>query len=263
MNRLTTSLVPSLVLATAVSAFAQDPITGTWRADLRPNAGGSRSASFDLTYDGKTSVTGAISGMPSRGEVKTGTYDPVKKAMKLEIGPQGQGAMLTLSGTVVDGMMTGTVIGADGTDGTFLLRKEGPASDGGDAPKAVQAGFAEVSTWVTKAAALVPAAKYSYKPTSAVRSYGQIVAHIADSYLYYCGKATKRETQWSDAIEKGAVDKATLAPKLAQALASCDAVYAAGNGEIGPLMANVAHTSLHYGNLITYIRMLGMTPPSS
>lgn len=183
--------------------------------------------------------------------------------MKLEIGPQGQGAMLTLTGTLVDGIMTGTVIGADGTDGTFLFRKEGAASSGGDAAKAVQTGFAEVSAWVTKAAALAPADKYSYKPTSTVRSYGQIIAHIADSYLYYCGRATKRDTQWSDEIEKASTEKAALVPKLAQAVQSCNAAYAAGNGDVGQLMANVAHTNLHYGNLITYIRMLGMTPPSS
>jgi predicted small secreted protein len=90
-----------------------------------------------------------------------------------------------------------------------------------------------------------------------------VIAHIADSYLYYCGRATKRDTQWSDAIEKGATDKAALAPKLAQALASCNTVYAGTGGDIGQLMANVAHTNLHYGNLITYIRMLGMVPPSS
>lgn len=263
MNRLTPTLISALLLVTASAALAQDPVTGTWKAELRPNAGGSRSATFELKYDGTSTVTGAISGMPSRGEVKTGTYDPVKKAMKLEIGPQGQGAMLTLTGTLVDGIMTGTVIGADGTDGTFLFRKEGAASSGGDAAKAVQTGFAEVSAWVTKAAALVPADKYSYKPTSTVRSYGQIIAHIADSYLYYCGRATKRDTQWSDEIEKASTEKAALVPKLAQAVQSCNAAYAAGNGDVGQLMANVAHTNLHYGNLITYIRMLGMTPPSS
>ena len=69
--------------------------------------------------------------------------------------------------------------------------------------------------WVTKAAGLVPADKYSYKPTSTVRSYAQIIAHIADSYLNYCGKATKRETQWSQAIENGSTEKATLVPNSA------------------------------------------------
>jgi uncharacterized damage-inducible protein DinB len=28
-------------------------------------------------------------------------------------------------------------------------------------------------------------------------------------------------------------------------------------------MAAIAHTNLHYGNLVTYMRMLGLTPPSS
>lgn len=263
MKRLTILLVAASTLLTGPTALAQDPVTGVWKAELLPNAGGSRSASFDLKYDGKTGVTGAISGMPSRGEVKAGTYDPVKKAMKLEIGPAGEGAMLTLTGTLVGGTMTGTVTSADGTDGTFLFTKDGQGASGGDAAKAAQAGFAEVSAWVTKAAALVPADKYAYKPAITVRSYGQVIAHVADSYLYYCGRATKRDTQWSDAIEKGATDRATLAPKLKQALESCNSVYAAGNGDIGQLMANVAHTNLHYGNLITYIRMLGLVPPSS
>jgi hypothetical protein len=262
MTKLTT-LLAALSLAVSAPARAQDPITGVWRAELRPNAGGSRSATFDLKYDGKSGVTGAISGMPSRGEVKTGTYDPVKKAMKLEIGPAGQAATLTLTGTLFDGTMTGTVIAPDGNDGTFRFTKEGADESGGNVRKGAQAAFAEVSEWVTKAAALVPADKYAYKPVPTVRSYGQIVAHVADSYLYYCGKATKRDTQWSDAIEKGTTDKATVVPKLAQALAACNSVYAGSSGDIGQLMGNVAHTNLHYGNLITYIRMLGMVPPSS
>ena len=93
---------------------------------------------------------------------------------------------------------------------------------------------------------------------------GQMIGHIADSYGYYCGRAAKgRGVEWSDTIEKGKTDKATLAPRLKQAVDACNAVYGTGTGDIGQLMANVAHTNLHYGNLITYIRMLGMTPPSS
>jgi len=135
-------------------------------------------------------------------------------------------------------------------------------SGGPDAATAVKAGFTEVSEWVNKSAALIPADKYSYKPTATVRTVGQMVAHVADSYNYYCARAAGRRVEWSDAIEKGVTDKATLAPKLKQALDVCTAAYN-GKGDIGQLMANVAHTSLHYGNLITYIRMLGLTPPSS
>ena len=148
----------------------------------------------------------------------------------------------------------------------LLITIAGPAlaqdSINTDGAKAAQAGFAEVSAWVTKAAELVPAGKYSYRPAPTVRTFGQIIGHIADAYNYYCTKATNRAVQWSDAAEKGATDKATLAPKLKQALDTCNAAYSKP-GDIGQLMGNVAHTSLHYGNLITYIRMLGLVPPSS
>ena len=36
-----------------------------------------------------------------------------------------------------------------------------------------------------------------------------------------------------------------------------------GLTQIGPLTENFGHTNLHYGNMITYIRMLGLKPPSS
>jgi hypothetical protein len=50
--------------------------------------------------------------------------------------------------------------------------------------------------------------------------------------------------------------------KLKQSIDACNAVYG-GGGQVGALFGNVGHTSLHYGNIITYMRMLGLTPPSS
>lgn len=135
-----------------------------------------------------------------------------------------------------------------------------PAAD--DPQALVRAGFDEVSGWVTKAADLVPADKYAYKPVATVRSFGQLIGHIADGQNYYCARAAGRDVQWSDAVEKGSQDKAVLIQKLKDSIAVCAA--AAGSPRaFGQLMANVAHTSLHYGNIITYMRMLGLVPPSS
>ena len=255
-------------LLIAAPVLAQDPVTGSWRVEMTPSGGSTRQATMELRYDGKAAVTGTVAGMPSPADIKGGSYDPSKKTLTLPMGPtSGSSALLTLTGTLVNGIATGTGVSTDGSEGTFLLTRAGqaPAQGGGasDASAAVRAGFAEVSGWVTKAAELIPANRYSYKPTASVRTVGQMLGHIADSYGYYCARAAKRDVQWSDTIEKGATDKATLAPKLKQALDGCTAAYSTGTGDIGQLMANVAHTSLHYGNLITYIRMLGMTPPSS
>jgi uncharacterized damage-inducible protein DinB len=129
----------------------------------------------------------------------------------------------------------------------------------------VKKGFNEVSDWVMKSAEMVPADKYTYKPTDGVRSFGQLVAHITDSYNYFCAHAVGKQIKWEDAVvaEKGSTDKDTLLPKLKEAVGRCTAAYDAKNSQFGPLFANVGHTSLHYGNIITYMRMMGLKPPSS
>jgi hypothetical protein len=50
---------------------------------------------------------------------------------------------------------------------------------------------------------------------------------------------------------------------LKKALDGCSPVYGNANSHIDRLFANIAHANLHYGNLVTYMRMLGLTPPSS
>ena len=134
---------------------------------------------------------------------------------------------------------------------------------GGDAAAAARQGFDEVTGWITKAADLVPADKYNYRPAQSVRTFGQLVAHVADGHNYFCGRAGGRNVQWSDAVANGATDKATVVRQLRQSIDACKAVYGGARSQIGPLMANYGHTSLHYGNVITYMRMLGLTPPSS
>ena len=138
-----------------------------------------------------------------------------------------------------------------------------PPAQSPDAATELRKGFTEVSGWVSQAAEMVPEDKYNYRPVDSVRTFGQLVAHIADSYNYFCARGAGNDVEWSDAIEKGSTDKATLIPKLKQALGRCTEVYKGSNGRVGPLLGNVGHTSLHYGNIITYMRMLGMKPPSS
>ncbi len=127
----------------------------------------------------------------------------------------------------------------------------------------VRNGFNEVNGWVLKAAEAVPADKYTYKPVDTVRTFGQLVAHIADSYNYFCAHGVGNKIQWAEPIGAGKLDKDTLLPKLKEAIGKCDAAYSSPNAQLRPLFANIGHTSLHYGNIITYMRMLGLKPPSS
>jgi uncharacterized damage-inducible protein DinB len=127
----------------------------------------------------------------------------------------------------------------------------------------VRNGFNEVNGFVMKAAEMVPAEKYNYKPVDTVRTFGQLIAHITDSYNYFCARGAGDKVEYTDAVEKGTTDKNTLLPKLKAAVEKCNATYGSASPQLRPLFINIGHTNLHYGNLITYLRMMGMTPPSS
>ena len=122
-------------------------------------------------------------------------------------------------------------------------------------------GFAELSGWIVKAAEIVPPEKYSYKPAPTVRTFGELLGHIADGSNYFCGRAAGKKVEWSDANAQGKTDKATVVPKLKEALDACSAAH--GTGNLGMLIQNFGHSNLHYGNIVTYMRMLGLVPPSS
>ena len=248
---------------------AADSLSGTWTGYMAQDEGQRVYITVSLKSDGGN-VTGTITGPPYPGEIRSGTFDPATGALKLEVVVQDEAKTIAIfQGKVVQGAAAGKVSVNDQT-GTFNITRDAggapaPAAKPADddaATEAIRRSFAEVSDYVTKAAALVPEDKYTYRPTESVRTFGQMVGHIADGYNYYCATAAGRKVQWSDATEKGSTDKATLVAKLEEATDACNAAHG-GAGQAGPLVSNIAHSNLHYGNLVTYIRMLGLVPPSS
>lgn len=118
---------------------------------------------------------------------------------------------------------------------------------------------------------------YNFKPTDAVRSYGQIIGHVADSQYAMCA-IVLGEKNPAVGIEKSKTSKADLIAALKGAFAYCDRAYegvteaSAGQTvkfmgsdttKLGVLSANLIHSGLHYGNLITYMRLKNIVPPTS
>ena len=132
-----------------------------------------------------------------------------------------------------------------------------------DAAAALKQAFGEVSGWILKAADMVPPDKYNYRPVGTVRTYGELLGHVADGYNYFCSQASGKKVEWSDAVSKGKTDKATIVAALKSSTAACVAAHNGPNAGIPPLIQNFGHTNLHYGNVVTYMRMLGLVPPSS
>lgn len=136
--------------------------------------------------------------------------------------------------------------------------------------------YTTIKTDTIRAAEKMPEADYSFRPAPEVRTFGQIVGHIADDQFYFCS-TVKGESKETD-IEKTVKTKAELVAKLKEAFAYCDAVYdgftdahatekvktfAGERTKLSILSFNYAHTYEHYGNIVTYMRIKGLVPPSS
>ena len=118
---------------------------------------------------------------------------------------------------------------------------------------------------------------WNYKPTPDIRSFGQLFAHIADGQYEFCGPVKEGKPTTLDTVEKTAKTKAEVVAKLKEAFAYCDATWTlltpenalqpatpGGRGtRIASMDFNTAHTFEHYGNLVTYMRLKGIVPPSS
>lgn len=140
----------------------------------------------------------------------------------------------------------------------LLMISASQAAAQGTPPESVTKGFAQVADWITQSAESVPADKYSFKPAAGVRTFGQLVAHIVDGYRYYC-RLTKGAVEWTDTVEKTVSGKPALLKELALATAECRQA----TGRLDPLIENLGHTNLHYGNMVVYLRLLGIVPASS
>ena len=132
-----------------------------------------------------------------------------------------------------------------------------------------------------QSAELMPEADYSFKPVDSVRTFGQILAHVAGANYEFCAASRAEKTPFSeDHFEKTAKTKAAIVKAVNDSIAYCDGAYklltdrTAGESVTMPfgmssrpraaaLIGNTGHVQEHYGNLVTYFRIKGMVPPSS
>jgi uncharacterized damage-inducible protein DinB len=137
-----------------------------------------------------------------------------------------------------------------------------------------------VKGYLIKAAEQAPESLYAFRATPEVRTFGQILGHVADANYMFCGTASG-EAGPSASVEQTATTKADLQKGLADSFAFCDRAFAGLNDaggaagativpidnmkttKLGALSFATAHAYEHYGNIVTYLRLNQLVPPSS
>lgn len=153
------------------------------------------------------------------------------------------------------------------------------AQEGNLLSAALQSMYEGIKLNLLEAAEKMPEAKYGFRPTEGVRTFGEMLAHVADRHYRYCAMARGEKSPVAeDAIVKTKRTPAEQKQALKDSYAYCDAAFTAmtdkrameplslfGQSTIvaRALMQVVAHDNEQYGNLIPYLRLNGLTPPST
>jgi uncharacterized damage-inducible protein DinB len=130
---------------------------------------------------------------------------------------------------------------------------------------------------LVRAAEQMPEADYSFQATKDVRTFGKLIGHVADANFYFCSQAAGEQNPSKGEFEKTLTAKTELVQALKDSFAYCDKAYQISDtkgveevtlfgmktNRVGALAFNAGHDMEHYGNIVTYMRLKGMVPPSS
>jgi uncharacterized damage-inducible protein DinB len=137
--------------------------------------------------------------------------------------------------------------------------------------------YEAVKDFLIRSAEQMPEAEYAFQPTPEVRTFGQLIGHVANAQYMICATALGETNPNTENIEEARTTKAALQEALRASFAYCDRAYQLTDAaamqkvnlfgqertRLGVLNLNVAHDFEHYGNIITYMRLKGLVPPSS
>jgi uncharacterized damage-inducible protein DinB len=136
--------------------------------------------------------------------------------------------------------------------------------------------YSSVKNNILRSAEKMPEENYGFKPAPRVRTFGQLLGHVAEEQYIFCS-AVRGEQKAAD-IEKTKTSKADLLAALHESFSYCDAAYdgltdtaavemvkagAAEHTKLRMLWVNTVHDESHYGNMVTYLRIKGLVPPST
>lgn len=138
--------------------------------------------------------------------------------------------------------------------------------------------WSTLSGYIITSAEQMPEADYSFRPVPTVRTFGQLIGHVAGAQYMFCAAALGDAPKAEGDIENKVTSKVALVAAIKASNEYCKRAYAQSDAVTGEgmiklfgqdrtrlyaLLINATHDGEHYGNIVTYLRVKGMVPPSS
>ena len=148
-------------------------------------------------------------------------------------------------------------------------------------PTYLQGQYATLKRNIHGSVDKMPAEHFAFKPVPEVMSYAEMLTHIVETQYGYCS-TVKGDGYPGATLNFKVTDKAAVGQLVKDSFAYCDDALAAVTNEnalemltrgsapnqrqlarVNQLTQLIVHGNQHYGNLVTYMRINGITPPSS
>ena len=113
-----------------------------------------------------------------------------------------------------------------------------------------------------------PEAKYDYRPTREVRSFGEVIVHIASINVWVAKAGRGENVQGGDIDPATFKGKAAIVAALQKSIDDAMATLKATPDDrfketLSPWMGIIEDAAEHYGQLVVYYRANGLVPPAS
>ena len=127
--------------------------------------------------------------------------------------------------------------------------------------------FHGVNDQVLEMAKDFPEDKYQFKLKPEMRSFGDVIVHIASGNVYAAKAGRGEKVKWDELDPKNYKTKAEIVALLEKSISDANAALKASpegpQKILEPWMGVMEHSAEHYGLLVAYYRANGLVPPAS
>lgn len=149
-------------------------------------------------------------------------------------------------------------------------------------PMYLQTQYATLKSNLTKSAEKMPAEHFGFRPAPEVMTYSELLGHLMNTQYGYCNAVKGGANPAAGKDFTKTTDQAAMIQAVRDSFAYCDDAFAGLSNanalemitigtapnqrqiaRTNQLAQLVVHGNEHYGNLVTYMRIKGIVPPSS
>lgn len=127
--------------------------------------------------------------------------------------------------------------------------------------------FASINGKVLDMAKDFPADKYNFKLKPEMRTFGEVIVHVASGVVYAAKAGKGEKANWDELDPKQYHGKDAIVALMEKSLADAKAAMKQNpegpDRNLEPFLSVLEHSAEHYGLLVAYYRANGLVPPES